>query len=110
MRADLKEKACGCVTYAVGPPLFCNKHQKLLDRQEDRGLRKAVREQAEAGKHDLSPFTEYESLPGKWTAYCQSCGWMVIVYDEIPERGDQVAGRPLTEPCAGRSKSSTSTS
>lgn len=109
MRADLKEKACGCVTFAVGPPVFCDKHLKKIQSSEERGLRKAVREQSDALAHDLTPFEEYESTPGKWTAYCRFCGNMFIVYDEIPSHGgDQIAGWALTTQCAGRSKASTS--
>lgn len=104
----MTEKQCGCITFQVGPPVFCNTHEKKNQLSDERGLRKAVREKTESLGHTLSDYSEYESTPGKWTAYCQACGWMTIVYDEVPLRGDQIAGRTLTEPCAGRSKASTS--
>ena len=104
---DVKEKKCGCIYFEVGPPVLCGRHLqreiKKAEREkvrEEKGLRKVVAETAFTNGHDLSKFKEYGSRPGKWTAHCHSCGSMVIVYDQPPERGDQVSGKALFEPCA----------
>lgn len=96
-RDDMRTRICGCIMYSVGPPLKCEKHQRQDKESEDKGLRKAVREEAFSLGHDLTLFTEYESLPGKWTAFCNTCGHIVIVYDVPPERGDQINGKRILE-------------
>lgn len=90
---DLKERKCGCITYLYGPPHVCPKHQKA----EERGLRTAVRAEAEKQGHTLASFTEYESQRGKWTTFCERCCAIVIVYDAPQERFDQVNGPGILE-------------
>jgi hypothetical protein len=97
MREGMTVKKCGCITYEYGPPLLCDKHQRKTQENEEKGLRKVVRDEAHNRGHDLTLFTEYESYPGKWTAFCNTCGRIVIVYDEVPERGDQVNGKLILE-------------
>lgn len=106
MARDMKERKCGCIVFDVGPPVLCDTHKFKLEqkekkaekkaareeKREQKGLRKTVEEQATELGHDLSRFKEYPSVRGKWTAHCHRCGGIVIVYDGIPERGDQVAG------------------
>lgn len=110
---DVKEKKCGCIQFEVGPPVLCEKHQHKLEKKEKReakraaretareekGLRKTVAQQAQDNGHDLSRFKEYGSRPGKWTAHCHSCGAIVIVYDTVPEYGDQIAGAGVFKAC-----------
>lgn len=104
--SDMKEKACGCINYEVGPPVYCEKHQSKANKKaereqarEEKGLRKIVAQQALDLGHDLSPFREYGSRPGKWTAHCHSCGGLVIVYDTVPEFGDQIGGPAVFKAC-----------
>ena len=88
----MKVKSCGCATYQHGPPVHCPKHQKKLQVQEERGLRRLVRDETARLGHELAPFTEYDSYPGKWVSYCLDCNGVAIVYDEPPMDGhDQVA-------------------
>lgn len=96
-REGMKVKACGCITYDVGPPLICDTHERKHKETEEKGLRKVVRDAAHDNGHDLTLFSEYESLPGKWTAFCNTCGRIVIVYDMPPERGDQINGKKILE-------------
>lgn len=111
MRDGMKEKKCGCVIYEYGPPVLCTAHLTRLARKEEReqikeekGLRKTVIEACEDYGHDLARFKEYPSYRGKWVTHCHSCGWIVIVYDEIPHHGgDQINSRCLTEGCQGSS-------
>ena len=92
----MKTKRCGCIEYDFGPPHICPKHQLA----EEKGLRKAVRDQAETLGHTLNQFSEYESRRGKWTAFCTQCERIVIVYDTPPDVGDQINGpRILEERC-----------
>lgn len=93
----LRERKCGCVYFEHGPPVKCPKHAERDQVIEEKGLRKAVRETAETLGHSLVGFSEYESRRGKWTSFCERCEYMVIVYDEVPERGDQVNGRRILE-------------
>lgn len=109
-RDGVKEKKCGCLYFEHGPPVLCETHKEKADRKEERakrrevkGLRKIVADQARDLGHDLSQFREYPSLKGKWTAYCHSCGAFTIVYDFVPERGDQIAGKAVFERCSGGS-------
>lgn len=102
----MKERKCGCIVYEFGPPLLCVTHKTKADRKiqrdqrkEEKGLRKIVAQQAFDQGHDLSQFREYKSQDGKWVAHCHSCGAMCIVYDRMPERGDQVAGKAIFQPC-----------
>lgn len=95
----LKVRKCGCIYYEHGPPLQCKKHEVKERVEEEKTLRKLVREQAAELDHDLTRFEEYESLPGKWTAYCVHCGLIVIVYDAPPPVGDQVGGWALQRRC-----------
>lgn len=90
---DFTTKRCGCIEYDYGPPRTCSKHQLA----EEKGFRKLVREQAEARGHRLTHFTEYESRIGKWTAYCMTCEYIVIVYDLPPDVGDQIVGPKILE-------------
>lgn len=106
MARDVKEKKCGCVIFEVGPPVLCETHQRKAAKQharaqalEEKGLRKLVADQARDHGHDLSRFKEYASAGGKWTAYCHNCGAIAIVYDRVPERGDQVNVQRLHGPC-----------
>lgn len=92
-----KTRKCGCIYFEIGPPVKCGKHTARDQELEELGLRKAVRDTAETLGHSLTRFAEYESLPGKWTAHCELCERIVIVYDKTPERGDQVNGRRILE-------------
>jgi hypothetical protein len=94
---DIRPRKCGCLYFEHGPPVFCGKHAAQQQRDEERGLRRAVRDQAEAHGHDLTDFSEYESQKGKWTAHCRRCFALMIVYDEVPARGDQVNGKKVLE-------------
>jgi hypothetical protein len=96
-REGMTVKACGCVTYEYGPPLKCEKHERKEQENVERGLRKVVRDEAINRGHELTLFSEYESYPGKWTAFCNLCGRIVIVYDAPPERGDQINGKMIVE-------------
>lgn len=101
-RDGMTVRSCGCITYEYGPPHICEKHRRKQQERDEKGLRRAVREQATDRLHDLTDFSEYESYQGKWTAYCRRCGAMVIVYDKPPMRGDQInARRVLEEDCRG---------
>lgn len=102
-RRDLKEKKCGCITFEHGPAIICPTHQAKEHAREASAVRSAARRTAFDLGHDLTDFREYGSCDGKWTAYCHTCGAFAIVYDRIPERGDQVCGRALTDGC-GRSE------
>lgn len=93
----MKVRKCGCVFFEYGPPVKCGKHAAREQEIEEKGLRKAVREQATDLGHDLTRFMEYESRPGKWTAHCNRCERIVIVYDDVPERGDQINGKLILE-------------
>jgi hypothetical protein len=93
----MKTRKCGCIYFEVGPPVKCTKHATREQELEEIGLRKAVRDTAETLGHSLTRFSEYESLPGKWTAFCEHCERVVIVYDKVPERGDQINGRRILE-------------
>lgn len=93
----MKERKCGCIYFEHGPPVKCTKHAARDQEIEEKGLRKAVRDQAEDMGHDLTRFLEYESTPGKWTAFCNKCERLVIVYDQPPVRGDQINGRRILE-------------
>ena len=102
----MKTKKCGCLVFEHGPPVLCDDHTAKADRhaakekvQEEKGLRKIVQENATQLGHALTRFREYTSRAGKWTAYCLRCGAMCIVYDTVPDVGDQVAGKVLTETC-----------
>lgn len=90
---DFRRKRCGCIEYDYGPPHVCPKHQLA----EEKGLRKAVREQAEVLGHKLTQFSEYESRPGKWTAFCTFCEHIVIVYDAPQDVFDQINGPKVLE-------------
>ena len=96
----MKVRKCGCIYYEYGPPLLCEKHNHKQYEEQEKGLRKLVRERTGSRGHKLSKFKEYESMHGKWTAFCEHCEKIVIVYDE-PVHGDQVVGHPLTEKCSG---------
>ena len=102
----MKEKKCGCIVFEHGPPIPCERHARKIEKQEarvkakeEKGLRKIVAQQALDNGHDLARFKEYSSQQGKWTSHCHQCGALIIVYDEIPERGDQISGRAVFEPC-----------
>ena len=104
--ANMNVRRCGCVRFDYGPPVLCEKHQSKVEKKiereqvrEEKGLRKIVAQQALEHGHDLSPFQEYASYDGKWTAHCHACGALVIVYDRIPARGDQICGRGMFEAC-----------
>lgn len=96
-RDGMTVRTCGCITYEYGPPLKCAKHQRKEIEVEERGLRKVVRDEAHNRGHDLTMFSEYESYPGKWTAFCNHCGALIIVYDQPPLRGDQINGKRILE-------------
>lgn len=93
----VKTYSCGCLYFEVGPPVLCAACAAREQLKEEKGLRRAVREQAESLGHELTRFAEYESTPGKWTAFCTKCERLVIVYDEVPSRGDQVNGKRVLE-------------
>lgn len=99
MARDVRERRCGCLYYKVGPPVLCPKHEKKTKVKERKSLRRLVTDQCEELDHELNEWSEYPNKPGKWTAYCQGCGLLVIVYDEPPPVGDQVAGWALTQRC-----------
>jgi hypothetical protein len=108
---DIKTKKCGCLFFKVGDPVLCERHAARLARRaakekvvEEKGLRKEVVEAAAMLGHYLKRFEEYGAAgqPGKWTTYCQNCGDIVIVYDDlkhVPGDSDQVIGAPLTQQC-----------
>lgn len=96
-RDDMRVRSCGCITYEYGPPFKCDKHQAKEKFSEEHGLRRTIREHAFGLGHELTLFSEYESYPGKWTAFCNTCGHIVIVYDVPPVRGDQVNGKNILE-------------
>lgn len=106
---DTTVKKCGCVYFELGDPVLCLKHRVKVEkkerkekRDEERGLRRAAAEQAATLGHELNRFTEYGAAdqPGKWTAFCERCGNIVIVYDRMEQApGDQVVGKPLTQEC-----------
>jgi len=105
-RDGMKEKKCGCIIFEHGPPVQCEGHQRQTDKKvarekarEEKGLRKIVAEQALSQGHDLACFKEYASCQGKWVSHCHECGAMVIVYDTVPERGDQIAGPGIFKAC-----------
>jgi hypothetical protein len=100
-RDDMRERKCGCIYYCYGPPLLCPTHQAKQQEEEETGLRKLVKDQCEGLGHKVTRFSEYESQPGKWTAYCETCGKVIIVYDEPPRLGDQINSPCLTEVCRG---------
>jgi hypothetical protein len=94
-REGMTVRSCGCITYEYGPPIKCPKHEAKDKVAEENALRRAVREHAFDNGHDLTLFSEYESFPGKYTAFCNTCGHIVIVYDVPPERGDQINGKGI---------------
>ncbi len=97
----MKIRRCGCIYYAYGPAILCEQHQQKLQVSEEKGLRKVIKEHCNRLGHRLNMFVKYDTPhTGKWTAFCEDCSLLVIVYDEIPI-GDQVVGRPLTEECCG---------
>ena len=97
---ELREKKCGCIIYQVGPPLQCPKHTAKDANSESKQLRRTARDHATTLGHDLTDWVEYESLPGKWTSYCRTCGYMAIVYDHPKlAPGDQILGNALTKEC-----------
>jgi hypothetical protein len=93
----MKVRKCGCIYFEYGPPVKCGKCAGRDQEVEEKGLRKAVRDSAAELGHELNRFQEYESRPGKWTAMCVRCERLVIVYDDVPERGDQINGRLILE-------------
>lgn len=93
----IKERKCGCLYFEYGPPVKCQKHADRDQEIIEKGLRKVVRDTAETLGHSLTRFLEYESRPGKWTAFCTLCERVVIVYDDVPERGDQINGKRIVE-------------
>jgi hypothetical protein len=96
-RDDMTVRSCGCITYTYGPSVKCEKHERKDKEVEEKGLRKTVREHAFSLGHDLTLFTPYESDPTKWTAFCNTCCHIIIVYDVPPQRGDQVNGKNILE-------------
>jgi hypothetical protein len=96
---DMRTKKCGCIVFKVGPTVLCGKHEAREALIEERTLRRAARDAAAEKGHKLGDFTEYESCPGKWTAFCQTCGLIVIVYDEPQADVDQVFGWALSRKC-----------
>jgi len=98
-REGLKEKKCGCIVFEYGPPIVCSTHQLKEKVKDEREIRRLAREQSRRFGHDLSDFREYPSTPGKWVAHCHTCGGMAIVYDEVPARGDQLAGPAMFNDC-----------
>lgn len=102
----MREKKCGCVVFEFGPPVLCATHQaKVIRKQErereaeEKGLRKIVLDQATENGHELSRFKEYPSTQGKWTAHCHRCGCIAIVYEQVPQRGDQINAKGLFDHC-----------
>lgn len=93
----IKTRKCGCLYFEYGPPVKCGKHATREQEIEEKGLRKLIRDTAATLGHELTRFQEYESHPGKWTAFCVKCERLVIVYDAPPERGDQINGRLIVE-------------
>ncbi len=105
-RDGMKERKCGCIYFEHGPPVRCEKHSSIQAKREarekdreEKGLRKIVAQKAIEFGHDLARFKEYSSRVGKWTTHCHQCGAMVIVYDDIPERGDQICGPAVFKAC-----------
>lgn len=107
-RDGMTVRSCGCVTYEYGPPVKCPKHEAKDKVAEETALRRTVREHATSFGHDLTLFSEYESWRGKWTAFCNNCGHLIIVYDTPPERGDQVNGKRIVEERCQPSSTATS--
>ena len=97
---DIRQRKCGCVYFEVGPPVQCPKHQAKEERTESLALRRAVNERTRKLGHELTDWVEYDSRPGKWTAYCRGCGLMAIIYDS-PDltMGDQICGKVLLKEC-----------
>src|SRR5437016_5874709 len=102
MSRDVRERRCGCLYFEVGPPVLCGRHEKKTRIKEEKALRQRVVERAAELGHDLKRFDEYGNQKGKWTSFCLSCGWLAIAYDEPPPVGDQVSGKVLSLPCAGK--------
>lgn len=99
MPRDIKERKCGCLYYSYGPPVLCKKHDKKSRVKEERALRALVEEQLAELGHVLTGWSEYGSVPGKWTAYCEKCGVLAIVYDKPPKVGDQINSWGFKGPC-----------
>lgn len=100
--ADMKVRKCGCIRFEYGPPVLCVKHERKYQLEDEKALRKAAREAAERLGHKLGLFSEYESERGKWTAFCEHCGLIVICYDEPqPHLEAQVFGWALQRTCSG---------
>ena len=95
----MRERKCGCIYFEHGPPVKCGKHEAKEQLLEDRSLRRAVAEDVAKRGHKLGEWSEYESLPGKWTAYCMNCGLIAIVYDKPQEHVDQVNSWCFTRDC-----------
>lgn len=97
---DIRERKCGCIYFQVGPPVLCSKHEIKEAKTESSAIRRAAREHATHLGHDLTDWSEYESVPGKWTSYCRTCGLMAITYDSPAlTLGDQILGHALTKEC-----------
>ena len=102
-RDGMTRRKCGCIQFEYGPPVKCDKHQAKEKVKEVRTVRQLAANQSFELGHDLSVFKEYASTRGKWTAFCHTCGAFAIVYDDVPVRGDQLAGAALFKPCGGHS-------
>lgn len=104
----MRNRKCGCKIDKKTPTnsILCERHATRAKRrakrekvQEEKGLRREVIQLAEGNGHALTRFKEYPSVTGKWTAFCKNCGDLFIVYDEIPEAGDQIESWSLTKQC-----------
>jgi hypothetical protein len=98
-RDGITERKCGCLYYEYGPPLLCGKHEVRATAVARKTLRSTITDHIEANGHALARWSEYESMPGKWTTYCTQCGEVVIAYEEIPQAGDQVNSHILDGAC-----------
>ena len=99
MKDGMAVRPCGCIRYEYGPPVQCDKHEQRDQLSEERSLRRAAADAAALLGHKLGDWTEYESTPGKWTAFCQHCALIVIVYDTPQAHVDQVLGWALQRKC-----------
>jgi hypothetical protein len=100
-RDGIRERKCGCLYYDYGPPVLCGKHEAKAQIAEEKQVRKAAREVGEGLGHEFTRWAEYLTsyCTGKWTCYCVKCGLILIVYDDPPAVGDQIAGWALTQRC-----------
>jgi hypothetical protein len=105
-RDGIKERKCGCLYYQYGPPVKCHKHESKEVEGEKKRFRRLLTEHAESLGHRPTRWEADASdsrwCKGKWTMFCQDCGFIGIAYDAPIPGVDQMSGRVLQVTCKAK--------